>query len=100
MTVETMNDQISEFGVTFGVQYKYQPHPYLEAPKVADGYVVIEAPDEENARKIARILFEDTWSRIYSELDPLNPKDNSFYPLGEIARYSWEADRLIDATRQ
>lgn len=96
MTVETMNDQISEFGVTFGVQYKYQPHPYLEAPKVADGYVVIEAPNEEDARKISNILFENTWSMIYNPEDPRSPQNNDYFPLGEIARYSWETDQLTN----
>lgn len=94
-----MNEQISEFGVTFGVQYKYQPHPALEHANVADGYVVIEAPDEEKAREISNILFNDEWSMIYSDSDPRSPKNSEYFPLGEIARYSWEADRLIDSIK-
>lgn len=96
LTTETMNEQISEFAVTFGVQYKHQPHPVFQQSNVADGYVVIEAPDEEQAREISNILFNDEWSMIYDDSDPRSPKNSEYFPLGEIARYSWEADQLID----
>lgn len=80
---------IRDFAVTFGVQYKNQPHPILDHPNVADGYVVIEAPDEDTARKIAENLFDDTWSMLYDSKFPRYPRDSDFFPLGEIARYSW-----------
>lgn len=85
------SSNIRDFAVTFGVQYKNQPHPILDHPNVADGYIVIEAPDEDTARQIATRLFDQTWSMLYDSRHPRYPSDSDYFPLGEIARYSWES---------
>jgi hypothetical protein len=54
------------FYVTFGVQYRTHPHPLGMHP---DGYVIIVADNEEDARTEAWSLFGTTWSMIYDHYD-------------------------------
>ncbi len=78
------------FYVTFGVQYTKNPE-YGEPTQRGmhkDGYAVIEAPDEETARAIAKAVFGDEWSRLYTaaEYDVDNRK---YQPDGELLRIAW-----------
>jgi hypothetical protein len=54
------------FYVTFGVEYRTHPHPLGFHP---DGYVIIVAFDEEEARTEAWSLFGSTWSMLYDYRD-------------------------------
>lgn len=82
---------VQDFYVTFGVQYNTEPHPVIDHPRIADGYVVIEAPDYETARRMAFALFGQKFSMIYSSWD--RPEDR-FVPYGEVGRYSWAGPGL------
>lgn len=82
---------VQDFYVTFGVQYNHEPHPAIDHPRVADGYVVIEAPDYDTARRLTFALFGQRFSMLYDALD--RPAER-FVPLGELARYSWAGPGL------
>lgn len=74
---------MAEYRVTFGVKYATEPHPTFSTAH-PDGWVTIEAPTEEYARKIAMFIFTDKWAFIY-------PATSDYfwaaqYPRGEIAR--------------
>jgi len=74
-----------EWYITFGVQYGRREdddkHPLR---MYSDGYAVIEAPDEEMARRIAKAIFEDEWSMIYSVIP-----ERQFAAAGELLRIAW-----------
>lgn len=82
---------VQDFVVTFGMQYNTVPHPVIDHPRLADGYVVIEAPDYDTARRLAFALFGQKFSMIYDHLHRLRVE---YYPLGELARYSWSGPGL------
>lgn len=82
---------VQDFYVTFGVQYNTEPHPVIDHPRLASGYVVIEAPDYETARRMAFAVFGQRFSMVYDSWEPPKP---AFYPLGELARYSWAGPGL------
>ena len=74
---------MSEYYVTFGQKYRYEPHPMLwqgYGGRVPDGWVRIEAPDEPTARGVASILLGEAWACIYAA-DDFGP---DLYPLGEM----------------
>lgn len=83
---------VQEFMVTFGVQYNAEPHPVIDHPRLADGYLVIEAPDYETARRLAFALLGQKFSMVYDSLD--RSRMENYYPLGELARYSWDGPGL------
>lgn len=68
------------FYITFGVQYRYAPHPRL-APEVAhpDGVMEIIAPDEEVARALAHAVTGGGYAFIYPWGDGPDPK---YHPRG------------------
>lgn len=89
--VRPAGSSVKDHYVTFGVQYNNEPHPVIDHPALSNGYVVIEAPDYETARRLAFALFGQKFSMIYDSWD--RPREQ-FVPLGEIGRYSWAGPGL------
>jgi hypothetical protein len=67
------------FYLTFGVEYRYEPHPVHPYGVHPDGWVRIMAPDEERARAIALTHYGTYWSRLIPERY-FEPR---FFPAGE-----------------
>lgn len=81
---------LSEFYVTFGSQYGTRERHPISQHIHADGYVVVEAVDEEQARQFAHKAFMLKWADMYSQ-DAWDDADKStpnsyMFPLGEIGR--------------
>lgn len=89
--VRPAGSSVKDHYVTFGVQYNMDPHPVIDHGSLANGYVVIEAPDYETARRMAFVLFGQKFSMVYDTWD--RPKA-VFVPLGELGRYSWTGPGL------
>lgn len=83
---------MSNFYLTFGVQYRSEPHPVWTGAD-PDGWVLIEAPDEERARKLAAAYFETYWAFLYDEAT-FNPSRH-YYPKMEIARLIWPQNQPL-----
>lgn len=83
-----MDLTVAEFYVTFGVQYDSpEKHP-LGMHK--DGYAVIEAPDLETARTIARATFGDKYAFIYPKWDFIDDGTAAkWHHRGELMRVKW-----------
>lgn len=75
---------MSEFYVTFGSQYSYQPHPRF-AIAHPDGWLTIVARGEEEARALAFDQLGERYSFIYGEDDK---PTLGMYPRGELARWT------------
>lgn len=75
---------MTEYRVTFGQQYRRDPHPHL-ALAHPDGWVTILAADEGAARQQALTLLDVKWSMIYAPEEDGYP-DTDFYPRGELLR--------------
>lgn len=71
------------FCITFGSQYSYQEHPYFEDAH-PDGWIEIEAEDEESAREMAFSLFGTAWSFLY-EQEYFEKESRRYYPRGVLA---------------
>lgn len=96
-----MTEQLEAAGpvkvaITFGVQYGLPPnseHPAFPNIDVSKGWLVIEAPTREDARKLASLICGESapglgrWAFDYDYdefvADPSTPR---FFPLGEIGR--------------
>lgn len=89
--IRPAGSSVKDFYITFGVQYNHEPHPVIDHPSLANGYVVIEAPDYETARRLAFAVFGQKFSMIYDSWE--RPEDR-FAPLGEVGRYSWTGPGL------
>lgn len=76
---------LTDFYLTFGVQYGHEPHPYW-AGADPDGWVQIHTKDEDTARRLAKRYFGIRWSMLYDNLN-FNPAENKarYYPRGVIA---------------
>ena len=87
MTGQTMTD-VQDHYVTFGVQYRHEEHPLGMHP---DGYAVIEAPDEETARKIAIAIFGTAWAFMYDREHFIDDgtRDKWHTEKGEMLRIKW-----------
>lgn len=83
---------VHEYLVTFGVRYNTEQHPVIDHPRLADGYLIIEAPDYETARRLAFALLGQKFSMIYDQFD--RGRVEAHHPLGELARYSWDGPGL------
>jgi len=81
---------LREYAVTFGVRYRRggDPHPTLEHPCPADGYLLVEAPDELTARCRVIQAIGNAWAFMY-DLPRSAPELDRFQPLGAIARIPW-----------
>lgn len=90
----TLNIDSMEFMVTFGQQYKHDPHPKVKYAH-PDGWLTIEAMDMFHARKKAFEELGAAWSFIY-EKDEFNP---SYFPLGELKRIECIMPQPSDYTK-
>lgn len=77
----------TEWAITFGVQYPELPHARFSRAH-CDGYVVIEAPTEDAARRLATSRLGREWSHIYPyRSGSAYDLPESRFPLGEIERW-------------
>lgn len=77
---------MKEFYVTFGDQYRREPHVSFQNAH-PDGYVQIDAPDEVTARRVAFGIFDTQWSMLYTfdEFWKDGTADvERWYPLGRL----------------
>lgn len=76
---------LKNFYLTFGVQYRHEPHPYWKGAD-PDGWVLIQATDYDAARRQAVRHFGQRWSMLY-EAAYFNEEENKarYYPKGAIA---------------
>lgn len=72
---------MKEFIVTFGQQYRNEPHEMVSYAN-PDGYLVVEALDEEHAREKAFKELGPYWSHCYPNIQ----EHTIYFPLGEIHR--------------
>lgn len=83
--VGTPTPQLQKFYLTFGVQYSHTPHPTWPGAH-PDGWVLIEAANEDRARGLAYLYFKANWSMLYPEAHfPVELNKQKYYPFGEIA---------------
>lgn len=75
---------MKEYAITFGVKYHREVHPKLGQVD-PNGFIVIEAPDEASARKVARSYTDNLYAFIY----PRDEINESFFPHGETDRWLW-----------
>lgn len=89
--------RLPKYYVTFGSQYtpRNQIHPYW-GPAHADGYVMIEADTEPQARELVVQHFKSAWSNIYSTSELT--EDHAWFRLGEIGRIT--ADGVLHDARE
>lgn len=74
-----------KFYLTFGVQYSREEHPRW-AGADPNGWVLIEAPSEPDARELAVAHFGIHWSMLYpSQHFPEALNKQKYYPIGELA---------------
>lgn len=71
-----------EFSVTFGGQYAYIPHPF-DARIHPEGWAVVEAVDEREARAMVYELMGVSWAFVYAGPEP---RASGLYQRGEILR--------------
>ena len=89
---ETEPEIVTKWFVTFGVQYARDPNFGERHPMGmhADGFAVIEAPDEETARKIAFAIFGQKWSFLYGHQEWVDKDmEARWAPAGELLRIGW-----------
>ena len=79
-----------EYRVTFGQQYRRDPHPHLRVAH-PDGWLTILAPDEEAARRQAFALLDRAWSMMYDHTEWGTDWDE-LYPQGELLRVAAPSD--------
>jgi hypothetical protein len=60
--------RLKSFYVTFGVRYAHEPHPYWKGAH-PDGWLTVQAPDEEAARLLVRTFIGLKWSMMYDSLN-------------------------------
>lgn len=72
---------MQEFRLTFGQKYRRRPHPIFGESLTPDHWVVVKAPDYERAYEAIEALLNGEWSN----LEPAEEFDESFYPKGEYA---------------
>lgn len=82
-------DGLHEFYVTFGSQYRPTNTAHPQGMD-ANGYFVVEAPDESTARSLTVALFETRWSMLYTSEEwgsmQTTAEIKYWYPLGELGR--------------
>lgn len=72
------DEPLRHWYVTFGQKYRYEPHPQGGHP---DGYFVIEAVNEAEARAKAFATFGKAWANMYE-----GTPASRYAPLGELGR--------------
>lgn len=81
---------MNEYMITFGQRYRTEVHP-MQQWVTPNGYVVIEAETEDQARAEADKLFGvEGWAFIYDQLDIERRRFNpgKHYPLGVLRRFT------------
>lgn len=76
-----MSTPNSDFFVTFGQKYRYEPHPQFGKAH-PDGWIRINAPDEDAARNAAFTLLGTGWATMYD-----SEPQREIYPRGELAAF-------------
>jgi hypothetical protein len=74
---------LHEYRVTFGFRYAREPHPTFPAAD-PNGWLTVMAPDEETARALVVARIGRAWAFMY----PAERMSESYYPRGEICRWS------------
>lgn len=87
-TTESEPVELTEWRVTFGSRYSYEPHPTFPAAH-PDGWLTVCAPNYGAARTYTVGLLWTAWSDIHAAADF---EDTAFdghvyYPRGELARH-------------
>lgn len=72
---------MAEFRVTFGDIYRNNKHPKVGWAH-PDGYVTVEAKDEDEARLKIFALLGPHWAFLW----PAEEFDTKIFPLGELYR--------------
>lgn len=73
--------KLRSYYVTFGVKYRYETHPHWPAAH-PDGWLLVLAPDEEEARLLLRRTISNKYAFLYDE----HRFDKKWHPLGELGR--------------
>lgn len=86
----SMSDR--EYRLTFGQQYRREPHPVVGRLIHPDGWVKVMAPDYTTAREMALRFFGASWSNLYEDITEFPWEDT--FPLGKLGvlRYAFSAD--------
>lgn len=76
---------MNRYAVTLGVQYRNDPHPAL-APEYSDpdGYLLVRADNERDARIITQAVIGTAYSSIYTEDEAMASHYLTKGCLGEI----------------
>lgn len=74
-----------EFFVTFGTQYRREPHPKVNYAD-PDGFLVIEAANEGEARQKAFAELGPYWSMLRPLKAARVAGDLAYFPKGELKR--------------
>jgi hypothetical protein len=81
---------MKKIAITFGPDHD-EVHAHI-APRIHEGYVVIEAPDRRIARDIAFAIFGDKWAFDYDmRADGWEESNRTkgYHPAGELLRIAW-----------
>ncbi|QWY82831.1 hypothetical protein PP641_gp091 [Arthrobacter phage SilentRX] len=71
---------LQTFYVTFGMMYRHEKHPFWTGAH-PDGWLEVQAPDEDAARELVRRYIGNRYAFIYDKLR-FDPK---WHPLGALA---------------
>jgi hypothetical protein len=82
---------MKEFAITFGFQYDREPHPFFSLAH-PQGFIVIEADDEEDARMMAYAHLGSAWAFIYETDSPVWVEFSPAYTKGELARWTHQKE--------
>jgi hypothetical protein len=70
---------MNRYYVTLGLQYRYDPHPVLPRDRAnPDGFLLVQAENENEARDIVYSVLGTAYSFIYTESD----FRRGYHPLG------------------
>lgn len=76
---------MNKFYLTFGVKYGQEKHP-IHSWVDPDGYVIIYAPNEAKARKMAFEIFDQYWAF----LTEAHNFQREYYPLGRLKVFKYK----------
>lgn len=72
--------RLKTFYVTFGMMYRHEAHPHWKGAH-PDGWLEVQAPDEDAARLLLRSLVGNRYAFIYEE----RRFERKWHPLGRLA---------------
>lgn len=88
---------MTQYAVTFGQKYAREEHPTFPAAN-PDGYLLVEAVDEAEARELIYQVLGRNWAFMYDTTDPewdYNPSTyDSHYPRGALGKI--EGGTVVD----